>query len=1189
MSVDIHWMLFWSSLFRMYCPKCGSKTVKGQLFCSKCGIRLTTNDAELSGSNLTQIAPEDLTERNFLQQSLISRFKITRELGRGGFGVVFEATDLRLHRKVAIKALHLVKSSDEALVKRFIKEAQLSAALEHPNIVRIYTIDSAGAVHYFIMEYIEGPTLRQYTRQRNALSCYQTVKFCREIARALTFAHSKGIVHRDIKPHNIILKQEEIPVVTDFGIAKALDTDATQMTSGAIGSPHYISPEQLKNDEIDARADQYSLGIVMYEMLTGKSPFSGSGIALLHKQLHEKPAYLREIDPNIPQSVADIVNKLLEKDRENRFASTSELVIALDNLDLAKLPRKSLASETTMDSIDESISDLMREIKGALDERKYDRAIRLCEQGRELVPDNLDLVFLLQQAKTHKETADQAKIHINEGIENFHAKHYTKAIENWYRALVLDESNTDIQQLIEQAKKAQVEYRKAGQLFHEGKTLFEEQKYTDAVEKLRAVEALDPDYPGIQDLMRKAESAEVESRELNTMIDEAIELQKTHRHHESIDIFKKVLERDPDRTAAREGLEQSLIELELIKEIQKLQDRWPKYRKEQQYDKAAECLERLQSLRPEKRDHFEQIKREILREKDSEEKAAFFASQAVDAHRSKNYDEAVKLYDKVRQLNPKNAQLLAGESGSRNALENMREADTKIIEAQCLAKDGDYSSAVEMLRQAAIHAPDPLAVETLIDRFTKEQDSQDNILTAIQSDIGITDFISARKHVNEWLETHSEDSRVSAMIKVIEKAEEEHRKFTYLRSKIDQIKEKGRPDHALALLIKLRKLKPDHQSIELEIKDLQQQLGMEQESFEKKDSPQKQETAPPDSPPGSSRKKSRIVRWACFGIVYAVLFIIGIQFLVMEKEDHPAVIAPVLTNPTETPTGIPTAVAKQKAPDLPLSAYTESKSPTRSPTPMPLKTATPVPVISHLPKATSTPVTSRREVTSTPDPSISRAAQLYQKAATQFQKKRFREARKLVAEALILDSRNQECIALRGSLRNIFVRSDEQLQLVRNLMDQKKYKRAEEALTRLLENDPFNPEALRLKDAITGIPDTPRISPAEVLNFTYTDPAPIGKPFPVEIKVRSLEGITAIRLNYRVNRSRQWHQIEEMNLPAGTIMKTLVVPGRYLTRRGIQFFCEIESIDQQITRRGSAEHPILVKVRKKHKIPIGGM
>ncbi len=591
----------------MFCPKCGAEALENQLFCSRCGNKLAENASGPTTADLCALSPEDLTERNFLQQSLAGKFEISEELGKGGFGVVFKALDIKLNRYVAIKALHLVKSSDESLVKRFLKEAQLAAALEHPNIVRIYAIDSAGPVNYFIMEYIEGTTIKEFIEQSIMIPVYPTVKICRKVAEALAFAHSKGIVHRDIKPHNIILKNSETPVVTDFGIAKALDTEGTQLTTGALGSPLYISPEQLRNEDIDPRTDQYAMGIMMFEMLTGSPPFKGSGLALLHKQLNEQPPDLRKINSRIPKSLVALINRLLSKEKTDRFADMNDVIKALDALNVQEDEIDPISGLPTEQMIIQSVSDLVPEIKQALKKRQYDKAIRLCEKGHKFFPGNPELDFLLRQARSHKEASGKAKAFLNEGIEKFHARQYTIAIEKWYEALQLDESNTEIEKLIDQAKKQQFAHKKLVELFREAQGLVQKQKYTDALKKLGVIENQDPDFTGLKELKRKAEAAEIEARELDNLIQEGKQLQGQFRYHESIKVFQSVLERDSTRIEARKGLEKSRAALKRIEEIQKLQSRWQRYRKSGRFDAAVKILIRLQQLRPEKKEYFAKI------------------------------------------------------------------------------------------------------------------------------------------------------------------------------------------------------------------------------------------------------------------------------------------------------------------------------------------------------------------------------------------------------------------------------------------------------------------------------------------------------------------------------------------------------------------------------------------------------
>jgi hypothetical protein len=275
-----------------------------------------------------------------VDRSLAPAYEIEREIGRGGAGIVYRARDTRLKRDVAIKLLppDLAFRSDTR--ERFMREAETSARLNHPNIVQIYSVDEKDGLAYFIMALIEGQNLGDRVRMHGALPFPEIRRVLREVADALSYAHAHGVVHRDIKPDNILLEaQSGRAMVTDFGIARAATEGDSRLTATgtAIGTPAYMSPEQCAGDrELDGRSDLYSLGAVAYYMMTGQPPFSGPTTpVVMMKQVTEQVVRPSSLRAGIPPDLEKIVLRLLEKDPGNRFGEGSDVVNALDGAPVA--------------------------------------------------------------------------------------------------------------------------------------------------------------------------------------------------------------------------------------------------------------------------------------------------------------------------------------------------------------------------------------------------------------------------------------------------------------------------------------------------------------------------------------------------------------------------------------------------------------------------------------------------------------------------------------------------------------------------------------------------------------------------------------------------------------------------------------------------------------------------------------
>lgn len=266
--------------------------------------------------------------QNYIGLTLDGRYKLKRLVGVGGMAMVFEADDLFRGNVVAVKILKEEFASDEVSVQRFINESKAVLMLSHPNIVKIFDVSVKGEHKYIVMEYIDGITLKTYMQRKGALSVKETIAYSIQILRALEHAHIGGIVHRDIKPHNIMLLKNGQIKVTDFGIAKLPDAKTLTATDKAIGTVYYISPEQAAGEKgIDRRTDLYSVGVLMYEMITGKLPFDGENpVSIALKQINEAPKLPSELNPNIPKGLEQIILFAMEKDKDKRFQTATQMI-----------------------------------------------------------------------------------------------------------------------------------------------------------------------------------------------------------------------------------------------------------------------------------------------------------------------------------------------------------------------------------------------------------------------------------------------------------------------------------------------------------------------------------------------------------------------------------------------------------------------------------------------------------------------------------------------------------------------------------------------------------------------------------------------------------------------------------------------------------------------------------------------
>src|SRR5437660_1396603 len=305
----------------MYCSRCGTQNDDTSKFCRSCGLDLAATPIQ---------TPQELTELELVREQLKDEYEILDELGRGGMAIVFKAREKQLEREVAIKVLPFSLAFDKEFVERFQREARTSAKLEHPSIIPIYRVGKSGRVIYFVMKFLRGKPLSSVLAARSTLPPAEIRQILVQVARALAYAHKSGIVHRDIKPDNIMFDEHGLAVVTDFGIAKAASGGKLTGTGMSIGTPHYMSPEQARAQALDGRSDIYSLGVVAYQSLTGRVPFDGEdSFSIGYKHIMEEVP-TPPLETYDQRTVFELVRKMMAKSPDERFQSADDLVQALE-------------------------------------------------------------------------------------------------------------------------------------------------------------------------------------------------------------------------------------------------------------------------------------------------------------------------------------------------------------------------------------------------------------------------------------------------------------------------------------------------------------------------------------------------------------------------------------------------------------------------------------------------------------------------------------------------------------------------------------------------------------------------------------------------------------------------------------------------------------------------------------------
>jgi serine/threonine-protein kinase len=308
----------------MFCSRCGTEIDSEPPFCPTCGLDLrTTTPGQAAASG-------DVSELDIIREALQSEYELIEELGRGGMAIVFRAREKQLEREVAVKVLPFSLAFDAEFVERFQREARTAAQLEHPNIIPIYRVGKSGRVIYFVMKLLRGSSLSRVLMERKKLPPAEIRTLLVQVGRALAYAHQRGIVHRDIKPDNVMFDEFGHCLVTDFGIAKAVSSSRLTGTGMSIGTPHYMSPEQARAQAIDGRSDIYSLGIVAYQALVGEVPYDGEdSFSIGYKHIME-PIPVPLLDTSDERRLFEIIRRMMMKDPFDRYQTAEELVSALE-------------------------------------------------------------------------------------------------------------------------------------------------------------------------------------------------------------------------------------------------------------------------------------------------------------------------------------------------------------------------------------------------------------------------------------------------------------------------------------------------------------------------------------------------------------------------------------------------------------------------------------------------------------------------------------------------------------------------------------------------------------------------------------------------------------------------------------------------------------------------------------------
>jgi serine/threonine protein kinase len=313
------------------CPRCHADSPETQRFCGECGTVLTASGqaSPLPTETLRIPVYELATGSTFAR-----RYQVIEELGRGGMGRVYKVFDTKINEKVALKLIKAEIASDRETLERFSNEMKLARKIGHRNVCRMFDLGEADGLHFLTMEYVHGEDLKSMVRMSGTLSIGAVLSVGKQVADGLAEAHRLGIVHRDLKPQNVMIDKGGNAKIMDFGIARSIREKGITGPSMMIGTPEYMSPEQAEAKEVDERSDIYSLGIILYEMATGRVPFEGeTALSIAMKHQGEAPKDPRGLNPAIPEDLSGLILKCLEKDKAKRYAGAAEVRSELEKIE----------------------------------------------------------------------------------------------------------------------------------------------------------------------------------------------------------------------------------------------------------------------------------------------------------------------------------------------------------------------------------------------------------------------------------------------------------------------------------------------------------------------------------------------------------------------------------------------------------------------------------------------------------------------------------------------------------------------------------------------------------------------------------------------------------------------------------------------------------------------------------------
>jgi serine/threonine-protein kinase len=717
--------------------------------------------------------------------SKIGKYEVVDVLGRGGMGVVYRAVDKRIGRKVAIKTLTEALSSSPEMLQRFYQEAEKTGKLSHPNIVTVYDVGDQDGLPYIVMEYVDGEPLDKLLRTNHPLSLITKLKIIEDVCSALAYAHRNNVIHRDVKPANVIVQAGGVPKLLDFGIARLeqreQDVGLTR-TGSVIGTVPYMAPERLRNEPFDRRSDIFSTGVMLYQLLTRQLPFAGEEATLIHKLLSEPHPPLATYLQDYPPTLDRIVDQSLAKDPEERYFTAEEMAGEISAVVrelkreqvLTLLPqaerlvasqeykraREVLIQLLTIDSQhtganrllaevqqlmarrqrEEKVAQLRGQAEQAIRECKFDQGMALLEEGLKLDSRNSELANLLQSARDQKRQREQIEGFLWQADAARRAGDFDAGREFLKRALELDKLSSKVRAAYELIDKeaAQAEKKaRAQKLMVSAREEISALHFQAAIEILGQADALDPSQPEIASLIDEAHfglEQERRRRVVEELQNEAAVATTLEQLQRVVELVNDASQRVPSEAALFKLKLQLDSQIKEHKDAHFVEETVKSCRSLSLNDALALVKRSLQQLPGNERlVVLEATLRDRLKKKTAEEVRAGSLVQAREALNNKQYADAIKILERCQAEGSPSAEIdeLLQFARDEAAVQQRRQlVQGYFSHARSLLEDEKYDFAIEFLEPLVGESGDP-GLKALLQQARQERAELQQKITAV--------------------------------------------------------------------------------------------------------------------------------------------------------------------------------------------------------------------------------------------------------------------------------------------------------------------------------------------------------------------------------------------------------------------------------------------------------------------------